>query len=305
MVRSTLSAEAYSCSEALDSLNFLRGTLCEMLQPQQVSKEYANKLHTIPGVCVTDCRSLYDCLHSERTLLSDKRLSLEAAIIRQSLTENMEIHWVSTEQQLADCLTKTLGKKGLAYIQRVLEENQWMLGPDPRVVIKRERIRGEKAGKIASHQESQAVNNEYAKTKASSMSTNTILVTTLASCFTTVEGSADEDHRVFPTNWLMMTAVTAAVLFAGILCSYHLIHRRTLKVVTLRVLEKFEQWSLISFATWFFTVIAFAFGEFLEGKTSNSWNLLCQELCGEEIFINDTSSPRRASFNPEASCRRT
>ena len=69
-------------------------------------------LHTIPGVCVTDCQSLYDCLHSERTLLSDKRLSLEAAIIRQSLIENMEIHWVSTEQQLADCLTRLLERKG-------------------------------------------------------------------------------------------------------------------------------------------------------------------------------------------------
>lgn len=114
VVRSTLSAEAYSCSEAMDSLNFLHGTLCEMLQPQANPKEYANKLHTIPGVCVTDCRSLDDCLHSERTLLSDKRLSLEAAIIRQSLSANLGIHWVSTEQQLADCLTKTLGKKGSA-----------------------------------------------------------------------------------------------------------------------------------------------------------------------------------------------
>jgi hypothetical protein len=147
VVRSTLPAEAYSCSEDLDSLNFLRGTLCEMLQPQQVPKEYANKLHTIPGVCVTDCRSLYDCLHPERTLLSDKRLSLEAAIIRQSLQENIGIHCVSTERQLADCLTKTLGKKGLGYVQKVLEENAWMLGPDPRVVIKRERLREEPKAK--------------------------------------------------------------------------------------------------------------------------------------------------------------
>eukprot|EP00435_Cladocopium_sp_Y103_P026026 s4633_g6.t1 len=241
-----------------------------MLDPQPVSKEYANKLSTIPGVCVTDCRSLYDCLHSERTLLSDKRLSLEAAIIRQSLTENMEIHWVSTEQQLADCLTKTLGKKGLAYIQRVLQDNEWMLGPDPRVVIKRERLREEKAGKVSTPEESQAINGKYVKTK-SKLSTNTIFVATVASCFTTVEGSADEDHRVFPTSWLMIVAVTAAVLFAGILCSYHLVQRRTLKLITLRVLEKFEQWSLISLATWFCTILAFAVGEFLEGKFSNSW----------------------------------
>ena len=34
------------------------------------------------------------------------------------------------------------------------------------------------------------------------MASSTLLVTTIASCFTEVEGSAGEEHRVFPTNWL-------------------------------------------------------------------------------------------------------
>ena len=208
MVRSTFSAEAYSCSEAMDSLNFLRGTLCEMLQPQAISKEYANKLHTIPGVCVTDCRSLYDCLRSERTLLSDKRLSLEAAIIRQSLSENLGIHWVSAKQQKADCLTKTLGKKGLNYIQQVLADNTCMLGPDPRIVIKC--LREEKAGKIATYAESQAANGDYTKRMSSGAGTTTILVATLASCFTSAEGSVDDEgHHVLPArDWLMIVMVS-------------------------------------------------------------------------------------------------
>ena len=198
VVRGTLSAEAYSCSEAMDSLNFLHGTLCEMLQPQANPKEYANKLHTIPGVCVTDCRSLYDCLRSERTLLSDKRLSLEAVIIRQSLSQNLGIHWVSTEQQLADCLTKTLGKKGLSYIEQVLNDNTWMLGPHPRVVIKRERLREDKACKVATYKESQAVNSDFMRTMSSGAGKSTILVATLASCFTSAEGSVDDEgHHVF------------------------------------------------------------------------------------------------------------
>ena len=273
VVRSTLSAEAYSCSEAMDSLNFLRGTLCEILEPQVVVKEYANKLHSIPGVCVTDCRSLYDCLHSERTLLSDKRLSLEAAIIRQSLQENMSIHWLSTEQQLADCLTKSLGKKGLDYVQRVLEENKWMLGPDPRLVIKRERIREEQAGKISSEEEGKALNEKFAKMVIpADMATQAILAVTVASCFTTVEGKdVGENRFTLPDGWLTMVILTVVVLLASILISYHLIHRRTLKVVTLRVLEKFEQWALVAMATWFMTILAFACGEIFGDLDLKGW----------------------------------
>lgn len=67
-----------------------------------------------------------------------------------------------------------------------------------------------------------------------------------------------------PTGYIMIVAVTAAILFAGILLSYQ-VHKRVLKVVTLRVLEKFEQWCFISFATWFCTILAFACGELFGG----------------------------------------
>ena len=86
-----------------------------------------------PGVTVKDCRSLYDCMKSERVLLSDRRLSLEAAIIRQSLQEGIECRWVPSEQQLADALTKALHQKGLAYLNDVLYSNKWTLGPSPRL----------------------------------------------------------------------------------------------------------------------------------------------------------------------------
>lgn len=142
-----------------------------------------------------------------------------------------------------------------------------MLGPDPRVVIKRERLREDKAGKVATYKESQAVNSDFMRTMSSGAGKSTILVATLASCFTSAEGSVDDEgHHVFPArDWLMIVMVTAAILFAGILLSYHLVHRRVMKVVTLRVLERFEQWSLISFATWFCTICAFACGELFGG----------------------------------------
>jgi hypothetical protein len=133
---------------------------------------------------------------------------LEAAIIRQSLSENLGIHWVSAEQQLADCLTKTLGKKGLNYIQQVLADNTCMLGPDPRIVIKC--LPEEKAGKIATYAESQAANGDYTKRMSSGAGTTTILVATLASCFTSAEGSVDDEgHHVLPArDWLMIVMVS-------------------------------------------------------------------------------------------------
>eukprot|EP00959_Pyramimonas_sp_CCMP1952_P210816 4411520-Pyramimonas_sp.AAC.1 len=62
---------------------------------------------TCPVKCipVTDCKSLYDTITKEKTSMTDRRLSLEAAILRQSRRE-VSIKWAKSEQMLADCLTK-------------------------------------------------------------------------------------------------------------------------------------------------------------------------------------------------------
>ena len=127
-----MSAEAYSCSEAIDQLNFLRGAIAELLMPTDQIREYSESLSEIPGVVVTEARAYMTVLHGERILLSDKRLALEAAIIRQGLQENVTVKCVFSEQQLADCLTKQLNGLSLEYIQLVLAENTYTLGPDVR-----------------------------------------------------------------------------------------------------------------------------------------------------------------------------
>lgn len=212
VVRSTLSAEAYSCSEALDAMNFLRGTLCELLDPQMSSREYSSKLHAIPGVCVTDCRSLFDCLHSERTLLSDKRLSLEAAIIRQFLEENVMIKWVSTEQQLADCLTKTLSQRGLQYVQQVLSSNLWTLGPDKRVQVKREQKR---ADKIQSNEEGKVMNKKHGMKMPTP--TAAMFAVTTACCFTTADASEVQIKAKPFLMWFTYFACMVSLILLGIL----------------------------------------------------------------------------------------
>eukprot|EP00959_Pyramimonas_sp_CCMP1952_P226089 4727980-Pyramimonas_sp.AAC.1 len=50
---------------------------------------------TCPVKCnsVTDCKSLYETITKEKISMTDMRLSLEAAILRQSLKE-VSIKWV-------------------------------------------------------------------------------------------------------------------------------------------------------------------------------------------------------------------
>ena len=84
---------------------------------------------------MTDCRSLWDCITKERVQLSDRRLSLEAAIIRQE-AERCDMKWVRSEQQVADCLTKELE---LSYAAKVFTSNLWTLGPDSRAPTTRRR----------------------------------------------------------------------------------------------------------------------------------------------------------------------
>ena len=117
---------------------------------------------------VTDCKSLYDCLHGERTLLSDKRLSLEAAIIRQGLQENVTVKWVCSEQQLADCLTNQLNGRSLEYIQQVLVENSCALRPDARTgKTRREEARKRKENnKVNDEKQAKEMNKKPVKTSA-------------------------------------------------------------------------------------------------------------------------------------------
>ena len=82
-VRSTLSAEAYSCSEAQDVTFWARAVCACILSPNKLGHEYRYAAEYWKGVLVTDSRSLWDCMVKERVHLSDWRLSLEAAIIRQ------------------------------------------------------------------------------------------------------------------------------------------------------------------------------------------------------------------------------
>ena len=127
--RSTFAGETMACGEALESGLFLRGLLLSFLHGRMVPEERAGEFMGIH--LLSDCKSLFDHLHKEGIprAPSERRLALDLAAIRQSLAIEAKhewrrehgvgvvtpekpckppIHWVPTERQLADVLTKQL-----------------------------------------------------------------------------------------------------------------------------------------------------------------------------------------------------
>ena len=110
VVRSTLSAEAYSMSRSVDRLGWLRLLWGVMVIPQfpwqMPSKAYAQ----LPmGIITTDCRSLYDLV--SRTAMpqcEEYRTTLEVLLIREQCQDNCVFRWIPTTIMLADALTKPM-----------------------------------------------------------------------------------------------------------------------------------------------------------------------------------------------------
>ena len=110
VVRSTLSAEAYSMSRSVDRLGWLRLLWGVMVIPQfpwqEPSKAYA---HLPMGIITTDCRSLYDLV--SRTAMpqcEEYRTTLEVLLIREQCQDNCVFRWIPTTIMLADALTKPM-----------------------------------------------------------------------------------------------------------------------------------------------------------------------------------------------------
>ena len=127
--RSTFAGETMACCEALETGLYLRSLMLSFLHGRLVSEKDAGKYMDI-HLC-TDCKSLYDHLHKAGTPKppTERRLALDLAAIRQSLLVEAKhqwkrlygggsvrpdkpckppLHWVPTDKQLADVLTKKM-----------------------------------------------------------------------------------------------------------------------------------------------------------------------------------------------------
>ena len=74
-----------------------------------VTQSFMNELTgvLVPITLRTDNKSLWQNIHSTKQL-SDERLQIDISIMREMVEkkEVAKVEWVSTEKQLADCLTK-------------------------------------------------------------------------------------------------------------------------------------------------------------------------------------------------------
>ena len=115
VVRSTLSAETYAFSAAIDRIEWiwllwawLKDPTIKWKTPKTVLQQ--EKLAT----AVTDCKSLYDlCVKTSIPSCSEQRTTLECLIIRERLKDNLETRWIHSRGQLADCLTKAMDSRAL------------------------------------------------------------------------------------------------------------------------------------------------------------------------------------------------
>ena len=110
VVRSTLSAEAYAMSKAVDMLGWMRalwGTVhVANFRWQQAEKGYQllNR-----AAIITDCKSLFDLVtRLAMPSCEEFRTTLEVLLIKQRCEENTTFRWVPTTLQAADCLTKAM-----------------------------------------------------------------------------------------------------------------------------------------------------------------------------------------------------
>eukprot|EP00435_Cladocopium_sp_Y103_P004696 s6476_g1.t1 len=110
VVRSTLSAEAFSMSRSVDKMGWCRllwGTLTVPDFKWRNPPEAFGQLHA--AIIVTDCKSLYD-LVSRRAMpaCEEYRTTLEVLLIKERCAEHCHFRWIPTALQLADPLTKNM-----------------------------------------------------------------------------------------------------------------------------------------------------------------------------------------------------
>ena len=124
VVTSTLAAETVSLNSVLDHLSWMRLCWAWMLDPTVNWKQPNSTLKELPqtvatatlkaqripdSVAATDCKSLYDLITRTATPnCAEYRTQLNARAIKDLIAEGVELRWVHSAAQLADCLTKIM-----------------------------------------------------------------------------------------------------------------------------------------------------------------------------------------------------
>jgi len=126
VVKSTMAAESAGLSLALDRQLYLRLLVEAILHGEpEMGPEWRHELK-IPGILVTDARSLYDHINKTGSLPSERQTLIDLLIARD-LTEakTITVRWVPTTHQLADIFTKMM--KSTPISSKLLERQLYCL----------------------------------------------------------------------------------------------------------------------------------------------------------------------------------
>ena len=113
--RSSLSAEAQSCSTALDEVMMTKTLISLMVDPNQDPRAPETARRCGQSVLVVDAKGLFDAVRKPGfTSQQDKRAAIDILCIQQKLQRlSCQWKWVSSERRLADGMTKMTARQAI------------------------------------------------------------------------------------------------------------------------------------------------------------------------------------------------
>ena len=128
VVRSTMAAESASLSQAVDRQLYLRLLVETILHGEpDLTQDWRMKLK-IPGIIVTDAKSMYDHLGKSGSIPVERQTLIDLLVARD-LHDNgaVVLRWLPNNHMLADVLTKATNPN--AMYQRFRDEGLYSLVP--------------------------------------------------------------------------------------------------------------------------------------------------------------------------------
>eukprot|EP00971_Amphidinium_carterae_P194968 3868782-Amphidinium_carterae.1 len=130
VMRSTLACEAASASMAYDRNCYMRAIVA---MAKGHTSRWQERLQDLPGMMVSDCRSLTDHIKKTSGAVSDRRVALDIQDLRDGIdAKEVVIHWQSTYLMMADGLTKKLVRQPA--LRKAVMGMGWQLGPEDKAV---------------------------------------------------------------------------------------------------------------------------------------------------------------------------
>ena len=109
VVESTLASESASLSTALDKQLYLRLLVQSLLQGEPVYDPEGRHNLVVPGILITDAKSLYDHLNTTGKIPKERQTMIDLLVARDLIESGaLKLSWVPTMHMLADVLTKMM-----------------------------------------------------------------------------------------------------------------------------------------------------------------------------------------------------